>query len=218
MNLPRGTQFILFFLLALVLTQVPYLNIVLEWYNTFFHELSHGIGAYITGGQALSMELNWNGAGRLVSSSSGLPTLVTFAGYFGAIAWGAAIYLVASRSTTVSNNWASVLAGIVFLSAVIWMRDLVSWAIAAVLTASFIAIWRLAESVVARFFLQLIGLYMIATGIASAWLLFSLSAHNDASSLAKQTWIPAFIWISIWIASGLGALWGIWRVESRQEH
>jgi len=217
MNLSRGMQFVLLFCLALVIFHLPYINTAFEWYNTFFHELSHGLGAYATGGNAFSMELRYNGSGRLLSGNSILPSIVTFSGYFGAIVWGAVIYLTASRTKTVSNHWALALAGLVFLSAVLWMRDLPSWVISGVLIASFLAIWKFAESAIARFCLQLIGLYLIASGIASAWLLFKIDGHNDAVSMANKTWIPASIWIVIWVLSGLAALWIIWRVESRSE-
>jgi len=215
MSLSRGMQFILFFVLALVLTRVPYINAVLEWYNTFFHELSHGLGAYITGGNAFSMELRFDGSGRLMSGNSVLPSIVTFSGYFGAILWGAGIYLIASKAPTVSNKWALVLAAIVFLSVLLWMRDWVSWVITAVLILSFLAIWRFAQLGIARFCLQLIGLYLIASGIASAWLLFGHDGHNDAVSMANKTRIPASIWIIVWVLSGLAALWVIWKIENR---
>lgn len=205
----------LLFCLALVIFHVPYINTAFEWYNTFFHELSHGLGAYATGGNAFSMVLRFNGSGSLLSGNSALPSIVTFSGYFGAIVWGAVIYLTASRTTTVSNHWALALAGLVFLSAVLWMRDLPSWVISGVLIVSFLAIWKFAESAIARFCLQLIGLYLIASGIASAWLLFKVDGHNDAVSMANKTWIPASTWIVIWVLTGLAALWVIWRVESR---
>jgi hypothetical protein len=149
-----------------------------------------------------------------VSAGSFLPFVVTFMGYFGAVAWGALIYLAASRSRSVSNRWALLLAVVLCGSAVLWMRDWTSWFVAIILAVSFVMIWWFTVSRIARWCLQLIGLYLIATAIASAWLLFGLSGHNDATSLAAQTWVPAFIWIGIWILSGVYALWMIWRVES----
>ena len=83
--------------------ELSFLKSFLGWFETFFHEISHGLASVFTGGQISSIELDWNGSG-LCYSGGGNGTITTFSGYFGASIWGSFIYLLTSHENKTVNK------------------------------------------------------------------------------------------------------------------
>lgn len=199
--------------IAIVLAFVPILNIVLNWFETFFHELSHGLVALATGGRIISIELNWDGSGLIRYAGSMAPVLVTFFGYPGAVLCGVGLYLAALSQSKAAHTMALALAGLIGLTALFWMRDPVSLLIALIMIAVLGALWRWSGHFAARLALELIGVYLMIGGIQSIWSMMGFRGRGDAQLLAEMTWLPAFLFPMIWLAIGLWALWWLWRRE-----
>ena len=83
-----------------MLKETPYLGIPFNWLESFFHELSHGLAAIITGGKILQIELFSNGAG-LCTTQGGIAFIIAFSGYAGAVGWGVLIYKIAEFKSSI---------------------------------------------------------------------------------------------------------------------
>jgi len=203
-------------LVAVGLSLVPGLNLLLEWFETFFHELSHGLVALASGGRILGIELEWNGAGQIRYAGSFAPALVTFAGYPGAVVWGVALYVAAASRRAQARHIALALAALIAVCALLWMRDLASLTIAAVLIAMLVGLWRFTDRLWGRLLLELIAVYLMIAAVKSIWSMLGLSGRGDAEILSDLTWLPAFVFPPIWLACGAAALWWLWRREERR--
>lgn len=201
-------------LAALALSRVPLLHVPFEWFETYFHEMSHGIVAVATGGTIERLELNLDGSGTLWHSGSHFPALVSFAGYAGAFWFGAVLYLAASASAPQSaGKWGLGLAGCVALSTVLWVRDLHSLVVAAVLVAAFLGLWRLGGNRLTQWLLQFTGVYVVTSAFSSPlWLLWGGARHSDAAALRKATGLPELVWIVAWLVFGAAVV--RWAVRS----
>lgn len=87
----------LYFLLlaAIVVRQIPIVSLPLNWLESYFHEMSHGIAALVTGGQIISIQLFANGAG-LCTTQGGISFIISFFGYAGATLWGWLVFTIAN--------------------------------------------------------------------------------------------------------------------------
>lgn len=201
-------------LAALALSNVPLVHVPFEWFETYFHEMSHGVAALLTGGSIERLELRLDGSGTLWHSGSHFPALVSFAGYAGAFWFGAILYLAASATAPQSAGaWGLGLAGCVGLSTVLWVRDLQSLMVAAVLILAFLGLWKLGGTRVTQWLLQFVGVYVVTTAFSSPlWLLGGGGRHSDAAALRKATGLPEILWIGAWLV--FGAVVVRWAVRS----
>ena len=97
----------------------------------FFHELSHGIAAMLTGGEIVRIELDPRQGGLCVTRG-GWRFLITSAGYLGSMLWGGAI-LVAAARTNFDRQIMGGLGILLLLAAVLWVRPFFSFALVFVL-------------------------------------------------------------------------------------
>jgi len=63
MRLTPRQRLLLFIVAAFIVDYLPFINLPFLWSETFFHEISHGLAALLTGGSIDSITLNFNGAG-----------------------------------------------------------------------------------------------------------------------------------------------------------
>lgn len=192
-------------LAAFAVSRTPLLHVPFEWFETYFHEMSHGVAALLTGGEVRRLELNFDGSGTLWHAGSWVPPLVTFAGYAGSFGFGCILYLAASASAPQSaGRWGLGLAALVALSVVLWVRDVQSLVVAAVLVAAFLSLWRLGGNRLTQWLLQFIGAYVVVSAFyAPTWLLWSDGTHNDATALRDATGLPEAVWVAAWLAVGV---------------
>lgn len=208
-GVPSRGLFIFELVLALLLTRIPYVSVPFKWLESYFHELSHGIATILSGGIVSHIQLFPNGAG-FCFSQGGSTLLIGFSGYFGAACWGYIIYLLATwpRGIRVS----SVLLGVlVVVSGVLWGRDILTLAILAVLTIIFLLPLKLSQNKILTQFLRIIGLMIMLNALASPTFLLGLDGQGDAALLAEHSWIPAWIWVGLWLLTSACALFFAWR-------
>jgi hypothetical protein len=116
-------HFFILLIAAVVIKQLPLVSIPFNWLESYFHEISHGIAAIVTGGSVLRIQLFANGAG-LCTTQGGIGFIISFAGYAGATFWGWGIYKLASAHQRVAQGF-SVLVFLLLVSSIIfWGRDL----------------------------------------------------------------------------------------------
>lgn len=216
-GVPSRGLFIIELMLALLLTRIPYLSVPFKWLESYFHELSHGIATLLSGGIVSHIQLFPNGAG-FCFSQGGSPLFIGFAGYFGAACWGYLIYLLATWPRGIRVSFA-LLGGLVVLSGLLWGRDILTLAILASLTVIFLMPLKLNQNKVLTQFLRVVGLMIMLNALASPTVLLGLDGQGDAVLLAEISWIPAWIWVMLWLLTSACALFLAWRrVDSRAYH
>ncbi len=224
---PSGSvPFFIYLILAIVIMQanswiipiIGWLDIPFGYFRTYFHEMSHGLAALLTGGEAGPFVQNLNGGGHILILG-GWPVVTLFAGYAGTFIFGALIYLMAAdgnhrRSSLLSHF----IAGIVALTAIFWVRDLITAGIVLFIILSFGLLGRW-DNMITHSLFRFIGMFVVLSGIyAPTWQYFYLlrgDQTSDAGQLALQTGIPAVIWIGLWVLCGFLTLLLMYRWEKR---
>lgn len=214
-GLPSRGLFIIELMLALLITRIPYVSVPFKWLESYFHELSHGIATVLSGGIVSHIQLFPNGAG-LCFSQGGSTIMIGFAGYFGAACWGYLIYLLATWPKGIRISFAF-LGALVVLSGLLWGRDLLTLAILVVLTIVLLLPLKLSQNKILTQFLRIIGLMIMLNALASPTVLLGLDGQGDAVLLAQHSWIPAWIWVGVWLFCSASALFLAWRrIDSAQ--
>ena len=205
-------QYLLFIVGALVLSAIPFVHWPFSWMETFFHEISHGLAAIISGGSIDRIVLHFNGSG-LCYTRGGWQPLVSFAGYAGAIVWGAIIYLFAKVAGT-NNRWlALLLLGLIVISAVLYVRDIITIVILLVICAALYATFRFSAGNKLSLVMQFAGIYVMVSAARAPLALIDGRHYGDGAALANITWLPEIIWALIWCGMALATMLFLWRMQ-----
>lgn len=199
-------NFWLFLISAIVLRQIPFISIPFNWLETYFHEISHGIAALITGGSIISIKLYPNGSG-LCTTIGGWSFLISFMGYAGATLWGALIYSIAGVNQRLTLVFSSLLIALLGLSIILWIRDLLSLIIVGSLLVLFILPFKFKKLHYLSTALKLTGIMVLLNSIYSPTYLFDGRNLGDGATLANATGVPEVLWVVIWLALALFTLY-----------
>lgn len=202
-------EFILLLVIAGLVTYVPFLGIPFKWLESFFHELSHALVTLISGGVVSHIRLFPNGAG-LCYSGGGSPVLIGFAGYAGAALWGLALFMMASWPKGIRPAF-GLLGLLVLVVLLFYARDLLTIGILIVLSGLFFLPLRLANAGWLVQLLRFMALIVLLNAIKSPTYLWGLDGQGDAELLARLIWVPAFVWIGLWLLIAAFCLWLCWR-------
>lgn len=204
----------IYIILAMGLSAIPFISWPFNWVETFFHEISHGAVAMMTGGDIEKIVIRINGSGLCVYQG-GNRFLTAFAGYPGAIVVGSLIYVMAKKLNKSANIISVVMMGLVLLTLVLWARDIITIVILLVLLALFYA--ALSEKLPNYFnkVEQFIGIYVLVNALRSPIYLFDGRHSGDGATLSDITRIPEFLWVAIWVCTGLMAIYLIWKSEKK---
>lgn len=180
----------------------------------FFHELSHAIAAWATGGQVLRIGLGMDESG-VTLTQGGWPLIILNAGYVGSLLWGVGLLIVGRKSgwSRPALGLLGALLGIVTLG---YVRPFVSFGFlfAGVVAGALVVAARKLSEHASGVIVQTLGTFSILYAlldIRSDVLSTGGAAVSDATMLAHATGIPAFIWGFGWIAAGIATLWGCRR-------
>ncbi|MCG9730664.1 M50 family metallopeptidase [Shewanella sp. Isolate13] len=206
---PGRTRFLLELFIAFIVTRLPFVSIPFKWLESYFHELSHGLATIISGGVVSHIELFPNGAG-LCFSQGGWPLLIGFAGYFGAALWGYLIFMFATWPRGIRVSFA-ILGGAVVLTILLWARDLLTISILVTLAVLFLLPLKLKQNQFLASGLRVIALMIILNALASPVVLLGLEGLGDANMLAQQSWVPAWVWVGVWLVTSALMLYLCWR-------
>lgn len=172
--------------------------------TVFFHELSHGLAAILTGGSIAGISIN-SMQGGCCLTVGGWRWLILSAGYLGSLLWGIGI-LLASKKKGINRALTQSLGILLLIVAAIWIRDLEALLLTIFIGAGLIFISsKLKESYCTIFirFLSLLSCFYVVYDIKDDLLSRSI-IDSDASQLAKIIF-PRFMWpAGGWI---IGAIW-----------
>ena len=76
----------IFYIFILVVWEHPYLS-PLKILVVFLHEMSHALGALMTGGTVESIEISWDESGNTITRGGSF-LIIAISGYIGSIFWG----------------------------------------------------------------------------------------------------------------------------------
>jgi hypothetical protein len=209
-NLWQKHHFFILLILAVIIKQLPLVSIPFNWLESYFHEISHGIAAVVTGGSVLRIQLFANGAG-LCTTQGGIGFFISFAGYAGATFWGWAIYKLASAHQRVAHGFSVLVFLLIVSSIILWGRDLLTWFILAVLATLFLLTLKLKKLHYLQILMQLFGLLILLNSLFSPSYLLDGRNLGDGAALASMTFIPEFIWILSWFSLALVALYSLYK-------
>jgi len=206
-------EFVILAVAAFGMAYVPILHVPFSWAMTFFHEISHGIGAVLTGGSIERIVLNADGSG-LCYTRGGWRFVTTFAGYSGAVIWGMLIFYIAGQSQYKARVPAILLAVLIVFSAVFYGRDIMTWAILAMILLLFVVVIKLCNTLknarIAQLFLKFIGMYVLFDAIRAPLHLLDGRHVGDGATLQSLTFVPEIVWIVLWLLMGVAGLAILW--------
>lgn len=167
----------------------------------FFHEMSHGLVAILTGGKIIEIQVVAAQGGVCVTLG-GNRFLTLTAGYLGSLVWGGLILVLAAK-TRYDREIAFALGVLMVLVSLIWVRPFASFGFGfglgsgiALVASGFYLSERLND-----FFLKVVGLTscMYAVLDIKSDILDRPSVRSDAAMLAEETGIPTMVWGVLWI-------------------
>lgn len=217
MTLTSRQRLYLFIVAAFIVDYFPLINLPFLWSETFFHEISHGLAALLTGGMIQNISLYFNGSG-LCTTSGGARFIVTFSGYAGSALWGLLIYSVAG---TLSQSKTKIMAGVMVamlaVTILLWARDLSTIIILLILLLMYTMPLVKSLWFSMKFFIQLVGVFVMLDAIRSPLYLLDGRDLGDGASLANQTWLPEIFWVALWFAIAAGGLYLLWRLSAEDD-
>jgi hypothetical protein len=190
---------------AAVISQLPLIAIPFKWLETYFHEISHGLAAVVTGGNIVKIELFPNGAG-LCTTQGGSRFFISFMGYAGAAIWGTLIYLVASTHQRVAQLITALIASMLCLTLILWVADILTFFIIAALLLITLAKFKFSKVSYLQISLQVTGALVLMNSIKSPWYLIDGRSFGDGAALAKLTGLPEILWVFIWFMIGISGI------------
>lgn len=197
MNFFSKYQFWLFVIVAIIFIQIPIVSVPFKWLESYFHEISHGLAALITGGSVVKIELFPNGAG-LCTTRGGFTLLISFMGYAGAILWGCLIYSIASINQKVAKIASGMIIALILGSLIFWVRDLLTLFILIVVLGIFLLQFKLPKLGHLQKILKFTGIMVLLNSLLSPLYLLDGRSIGDGARLAEITFIPELIWVIIW--------------------
>ncbi|AWB58106.1 M50 family metallopeptidase [Colwellia sp. Arc7-D] len=214
MHIKPKYHFWLMLLIALIILQLPFISIPFKWLESYFHEISHGLAALITGGSIVKIQLFPNGAG-LCTTRGGSAFFISLMGYGGAILWGSLIFYLASSHQRVAQVFSVLLVVLLASSILLWVRDLLTLFIVLILLALVFAQIKYSSHKYLQKLLQVTGLLVLINSLMSPLYLLDGQSRGDGAALADLTYIPEIIWVVIWFFAALFATYRLSKISLR---
>lgn len=190
--------------------------------TVFFHELSHGLMAIITGGKITEITLKFNQGGT-THFYGGWSFFVASAGYLGSLLWGSGI-LLASLKKGINKGLTISLGILMLLVSLLWIRTLESLAITITTAAALIFIaYKLKEeycSIIIKF-ISFTSCFYVIYDIKDD-LIDRTVPNSDAYHLSKMIF-PNFMVSQgsyviglIWLAIAIFVIWKVFKIALKK--
>ncbi|MCP5065884.1 MAG: M50 family metallopeptidase [bacterium] len=188
-------------LLAILFFWNSWLVYPLKVLVVFFHELSHGLAALLTGGSIVEIQLQKQQGGLCITQGGSRFVILT-AGYLGSLLFGGAILLLAARSKD-DKVIVGTLAAILLVVTLVWVRPWFGFGMIFGLGSA--GVLALAAAYFSKDMndglLRVIGLVSCFYAVLDikSDVLDRPEAKSDAHMLAELTGIPTIVWGLLWI-------------------
>lgn len=198
-------QLLLLVVLVFFVEYIPLIDRPFKWTVTYFHEISHGLAAILTGGDIVLIKLRMDASG-LCQTTGGWRPLISFSGYAGSAVAGTLMYLtVVQRSQRTAKLLLSCFILLLTVSMLLWARDMVTLIILLGLIVIYSLIW-CKEWVGLRLFIKFLALFVMLESVRMPLYLLEQSTKGDDVNLKILTHIPEVIWVMIWMLISLFCL------------
>ena len=196
--------------ISIALWYIPFLSVLSYPFNlfvTFIHEGGHALAALLTGNSVASLSVAYDGSGLTYTTTGGLlsQTIVSSAGYLGAMAYGALLLLLIRRAVAARYVLIGSAAFILALTFVYGLGSLFTIVAGIGIAAGLVAIAVYASPRVATFFVSFLAVQAILNAFLDLKNLFFSSfvpgTHSDAVNMANATGMPAIFWSMVWIGA-----------------
>jgi Peptidase M50B-like len=164
------------------------------WLVAFLHETGHAVGALISGGQVLSLQINPDGSG-LTTTQGGNIALILMGGYVGSAILGNILFYIGMKRRRLAQTALLFLAGLMIFSMIKWPSSGMSMGLLLVYAAAlfYIAMRTTLDQDVILFVGMASVLYIIQD--------FQVGPSSDLRAYEQHIGIfPAQIWMYIWLA------------------
>lgn len=161
---------------------------------TFLHEFGHALGALITGGEVLSVQINPDGSG-VTTTRGGSRAIILMGGYIGSAILGNLLFYFGTRKGRIAQIGLNVLSIIMVIVGFVWFDGLYTtgFLMAFALALLFIANKTSLDKEVLMF-LGLACLFHIVQD-------FRVGPSSDLEKYAELfVVIPKVVWMYIWLA------------------
>ncbi len=214
MDFSYPLEIFILFIIALGLHATK-LSWPLRWAETFYHEASHGLVAWLTGGKVIRLELYWRGGGAC-TIAGGSRFLTLLAGYMGASVWGAILFLIgANLGEDAARWWLAAEMALLGFALLFWAKNLTTMVILLLIGAVYVAAWYLPPGFGLAYVLQGLGLFIMLNALGTPFHLLDGQHVGDGAALQDLTLvIPEIIWVAWWVLFALVCLMGSvgWQV------
>lgn len=206
----------LYFLLvaAIIIRQIPILSLPLNWLETYFHEISHGIAALLTGGEIIRIELFPNGSG-VCTTRGGFSFFITFFGYAGATIWGWLIFKLANSHQRMAQVFSGLMIAVLLASLVFWARDLLTIIIISSLAVLFVFTIKMTRLYYLQLALKFFGLSILLNSLFSPTYLFDGRNLGDGATLSSMTMVPEVVWVLVWCVLAVIAIYSLIKTNKK---
>ncbi|MCL4692601.1 MAG: M50 family metallopeptidase [Candidatus Hydrogenedentes bacterium] len=175
----------------------------------FFHEISHGIAALVTGGSIVEIQIA-PGRGGLCITRGGWPFVILSAGYVGSMLCGGTLLVLSARWNR-SQYTLGIVAVVLIAVTLLWVRPILAggflFGLVAGVALLACAVW--ASQHVNALTLKTIGLTSCLYVLVDLFGLLrgGTGQVSDATLLAEATWLPAWFWAAFWLAISGAVAW-----------
>ena len=191
------------------------LMIPLKILIVFFHELSHGLAALLTGGSIESISISPR-QGGLTTTRGGSLFLITSAGYLGSLLIGVLLYLAALKSKA-DKLIMGALGATMLLVAALYMREAFALGFTIAAGGAMLASAKFLPENINDGALKVLGLVSmgyVPFDILSDTIIRS-NLRSDAYNLSTQTGLPTVFWGGLWLLISLVVIYYTFKRSMR---
>lgn len=198
--------------------------------STWAHEMGHGLGAILLGGEFTQLVLRADLGGTAYHTVTGMARpLVAAAGLLGPAIAGGLVIVIGARSERAARGLLLGLALLLLLSALIWVRPIAGFGFPAalVLGSLFLAAALSKAPALELLLVQLIGIQLCLGSLADFDYMFSRGferdgqyVSSDTGTMAEHWLLPYWVWGALVAGASLAilaaAFWLAWLRPARQ--
>ena len=160
---------------------------------TFLHELGHALGALITGGNVLALQVNEDGSGWTKTAGGNLG-IILMGGYLGSALLGNILFYIGANGGKIAKGALFVLMGFMVFAGVIWFNSF--WTTGFLLAFALVLLFLTTKTNFHREILMFLGLATILYIIQD----FNVGPRSDLERYAELlVFIPVNVWMYIWL-------------------
>lgn len=160
---------------------------------TFLHELGHGLGAIITGGEVDRIQISQDGSGY-TATIGGNRAIILMGGYLGSAIFGNILFYIGARVQSLVKPVLALLAASMLFTAMYWFNSIFTTGFLFLFSgAILLIIWK---TNFGREVLMFLGLTTIIYIIQD----FNVGPSSDLSKYAEiMVILPASFWMYLWL-------------------